>query len=50
MVLIDYHTKQRVATFEGTLGNKQLNAWLDENDYLVHRKAKSFLIVIKKGI
>lgn len=51
MLLIDYHSKQIVATFNGTnTYNAQIRAWIHENDYLVHRKAGNNLIIIKKGI
>lgn len=48
MILIDYYTKQILATFNGTnTKNLQLRAWIQENGYLVHRQHKNKLFLIK---
>ena len=48
MRLIDYYTRETLATFNGTNPNNlQLNAWLKENGYLIHHKKGNDLILIK---
>lgn len=48
MRLIDYYTKQTLATFNGSSAkNLQLLAWIKENGYLVHHQKGETLVLIK---
>jgi hypothetical protein len=48
MTILDYYTKTILATFNGTNPrDKQLCAWLNENNYLVHHIRNNRIYVIK---